>query len=84
MKKVLLVDDEPDAFEVAQVMLEEIDGIVIDTAPDGETALKRIAESTPDLVILDVEMPGMSGFHVFTELRKGEATRELPVVMLTA
>ena len=83
MKKILLVDDEPDAIEFILAMLEDLEGIEIDSATDGETALKKIRENIPDVVILDVQMPGISGFDVFTELRKDDATKALPVIMLT-
>jgi len=83
MKKVMLVDDEPDAIEFISAMLEDLEGVEIVSAPDGETALQKIKDNPPDLVVLDVQMPGMSGFDVFTELRKNDATKELPVVMLT-
>ena len=82
-KKVLIADDEADVLVFVQAALEE-DGHEILTATDGEAALKKARTERPDLVILDVQMPKKDGFQVFDDLRKGETTRPIPVIMLTA
>jgi two-component system alkaline phosphatase synthesis response regulator PhoP len=82
-KKVLIADDELDVHAFVQTALED-DGYELITATDGDAALERAAEERPDLVILDVQMPKKSGFTVFQELRAHEATRDIPVIMLTA
>jgi len=82
-KTVLIVDDEPDAIEIVETMLSEIAGVAVISATDGDSGLAKVRESKPDLVILDVQMPGKSGFDVFTELRQDDATKDLPVIMLT-
>jgi len=81
-KKVLITDDEPDVREFIKAVLED-DGYEFVTAADGEAALAAVKEHKPDLVILDVQMPGKTGFEVFDDLRHDEATQDIPVVMLT-
>ena len=82
-KRILIVDDEPDAVEITEAMLSEIEGITTMSANDGASGLAKAQESVPDLIILDVQMPGKSGFDVFPELKKGEKTKDIPVIMLT-
>ena len=82
-KRVLIVDDEPDAIDIVEAMLSEIEGISILSAMDGNSGLKKAKEAKPDLIILDVQMPGKSGFEVFHELKKDETTKDIPVIMLT-
>jgi DNA-binding response OmpR family regulator len=78
--RLLLVDDD---VQLAAMLLEylELQGLHADVVTDGETALKKIAESEPELIILDVMLPGISGFDVLKKIRE---TRDLPVIMLTA
>ncbi|WP_345382500.1 response regulator transcription factor, partial [Actinomycetospora straminea] len=59
-------------------------GFQVVTAYDGETALERISENAPDLLLLDISLPGISGFDVLEHLRSSETTARLPVIMLTA
>lgn len=82
-KKVLIVDDEPDAIAIAETMLSEVKGITTLSETSGEKGIAKAKEIKPDLVILDVQMPGKSGFDVFTELQKDDSTKEIPVIMLT-
>jgi len=82
-KKVLIVDDEPDAIAIAETMLSEVKGIMTLSETSGEGGLAKAKETKPDLVILDIQMPGKSGFEVFTELQKDESTKGIPVIMLT-
>jgi two-component system alkaline phosphatase synthesis response regulator PhoP len=82
-KLVMIVDDEPDAIAFAEDVLSDLEGVETVTANDGDSALAKIRERKPDMVILDVQMPGKNGFAVFSELRADEATRDLPVAMLT-
>lgn len=82
-KKVLIADDEAEVHEFVQVALED-DGYRVLTALDGEAALETARAESPDLVILDVQMPRKNGFQVFGELRRDDATRSIPVIMLTA
>ena len=80
---VLIVDDEPDIHAFVKAALEA-DGYGFLDAADGEIGLELARSERPDLIILDVQMPKKGGFTVFGELRGDEATRDIPVVMLTA
>ncbi|GIJ43941.1 hypothetical protein Val02_08270 [Virgisporangium aliadipatigenens] len=80
---ILVVDDDADLRELLELKLTSA-GYRVDTAANGEAALARIAKRLPDLVVLDVMMPGLSGVEVCKELRADGRTRSLPIVMLTA
>ena len=82
LKRVVVVDDEPAVgAAVRDLLLPE--GIQVDTPTDPQTALPELLRAAPDLVILDVNMPGMSGWELCALLRRQSATRELPVLFLT-
>ncbi|MFC7367813.1 MULTISPECIES: response regulator transcription factor [Vreelandella] len=83
MAKVLVVDDEPNIVLSLEFLMEQA-GFQVVTAYDGETALERISENAPDLLLLDISLPGISGFDVLEHLRSSETTARLPVIMLTA
>jgi two-component system response regulator VicR len=77
---VLVVDDEPNIVEVVSAYLKrEMFNVV--TASDGEQALRRVAESNPDLLVLDVMLPRIDGLEV---IRRVRATSNVPIIMLTA
>jgi CheY-like chemotaxis protein len=80
---VLVVDDEPMARTLLRLMLVRA-GFEVLEAADGLEALTKVKEQLPDIMILDVMMPGIDGFAVCEELRKEEETSELPVIMLSA
>ena len=80
---VLIADDNPDNVELVREVLEGA-GYTVVTAYDGNQALLKVAESSPDLIILDVMMPGKDGFEVCRRLKKWEQTRNIPVLMLTS
>lgn len=82
-RRVLLIEDEPNIIEAIRFILSR-DGWRVDTHSDGETALDAIHKRTPDLVILDVMLPNRSGYDILHDLRNDDATRTLPVLMLTA
>ncbi|MGI6575025.1 MAG: response regulator [bacterium] len=79
-EKIMVVDDEPTILELLQINLER-SGFAVVTANNGEEALKLARQEQPQLIILDVMMPGLDGFETLRELRK---TIEVPVIMLTA
>jgi CheY-like chemotaxis protein len=79
---ILLVDDEPDIREVARLSLETLAGWRVEEAPDGPTALERLGSLRPDLIVLDVMMPGWDGPTTLARIR--EAGVDVPVVLLTA
>ena len=80
---VLVVEDEPALATMLRYNLEK-QGFHVDEAADGQEALTRIAESQPDLVLLDWMLPTLSGIEVCRQIRRKPATRDLPVIMLTA
>jgi two-component system alkaline phosphatase synthesis response regulator PhoP/two-component system response regulator VicR len=82
-KKILAVDDERHIVRLVQVNLER-EGYTVVTAYDGKEALEKVEAEQPDLIVLDVMMPYMDGFEVLQNLKKNQATREIPVIMLTA
>lgn len=83
MKTILVVDDEPDAIQFVTAVLEDMGGITVVSANDGASGFEKAKETLPDLIILDVQMPGKSGFYVFMDIRGNESTSHIPVVMLT-
>jgi len=80
---VLIVDDTPANVGVLVDALED-HGILVAVAQDGPEGLERARKIEPDLVLLDVRMPGMDGFAVCRELKSGERTRDIPVIFMTA
>ena len=81
-RKVLVVEDDPDQLEVTRLSLKAA-GFAIGTASNGIDALKKAQTVSPDLILLDVMMPGMDGFAVCETLRENPATASIPVLMLT-
>ena len=82
-KTVLVVDDEEDAIAIVEAVLSDVGGVTTISAEDGDVGLQKAREAAPDLIVLDVQMPGKSGFDVFSELRGDPSTASIPVVMLT-
>src|SRR2546430_12653925 len=80
---VLLIEDDPSVSEMYRVRLE-MDGYRVHVAADGETGLRLIRETAPDLVLLDSRLPRLDGAGVLRALRADERTREQAVVMLSA
>lgn len=81
--KILVVDDNAQNLELLVAYLEGLD-CQIATAADGLEALEKVQEDPPDLVVLDVMMPRMSGFEVCRKLKSDPQTREIPILMVTA
>jgi DNA-binding response OmpR family regulator len=82
-KRILIVDDEPNIVVSLEFLMKR-EGYLVVVATDGEAALKAVAEQAPDLVILDVMLPKLSGFEVCRLLRADERRRALAIIMLTA
>jgi CheY-like chemotaxis protein len=80
---VLLVDDERSIRTICRVNLEG-DGLAVNEARDGAEALEEVKRQRPSLVLLDVMMPGVDGWRVAEELAEDDATRDIPVVFLSA
>ena len=81
--RVLLIEDEPNIIEAIRFILSR-DGWRVDTHADGSSAVEAVRSRSPDLIILDVMLPNRSGYDILNDLRSDEATRDLPVLMLTA
>lgn len=79
---ILVVDDSPTIQAVLGKMLSQ-DGHVVLKAGDGETAIELTRTEQPDLIFLDIVMPGMNGFTVLRTLRREAATRDIPIVMIS-
>ncbi|SMO77277.1 response regulator transcription factor [Ruegeria faecimaris] len=82
-RKVLLIEDEPNIAEAIRFLLTR-EGWQVETHAEGTDALLVIQGAKPDLVILDVMLPGKSGMEILRDLRELEELRNLPVLMLTA
>ena len=81
-KKILVIDDEESSTQMLKVSLERSGAYEVIVVYNGDEGLKKIAEEDPDVVILDVMMPGKNGFEVLKELRK-DGVKWRPVIMLT-
>src|SRR4051794_23284358 len=81
--RVLVVDDNAANIRLLEAILTS-HGYTVSSASDGATALSDIAANPPDLVLLDIQMPGVDGFEVCHRLRADEATTALPIIMITA
>jgi DNA-binding response OmpR family regulator len=83
MTKVLVIDDEAPIRLLCRVNLEAEKMTVVE-APDGPSGLEKARSETPDVILLDVMMPGLDGWRVAEELLEDEQTRSIPIVFLTA
>ena len=82
--KVLIVDDNAQNLELLMAYMEEVPNVTIIPATNGLEALAKVAEEQPDLILLDVMMPRMSGFEVCRRLKSDPETRDVQIVMVTA
>ena len=82
-KKILIVEDDP-SFSRAINHIVEKEGYEVITASNGMTGLRMAKEESPDLLILDVMLPGLDGFEICSRLRQDPPTTKLPIIMLSA
>jgi DNA-binding response OmpR family regulator len=82
-ERILIVDDEPNIVISLEYLMQR-EGFETTVAGDGEAALEALARAAPDLVILDVMLPGMNGFDVCERIRADPRWREIRILMLTA
>jgi len=82
-KRILIVDDEPNIVVSLEFLMRR-EGFEVEVASDGQAALEAVEQRTPDLVLLDIMLPTISGFDVCTRLRGDPRFRGLKIVMLTA
>jgi two-component system, OmpR family, response regulator len=83
-QRILMVEDEPDIQAVARIALEAVGGFNLEMCSSGAEALDKVPAYAPDLILMDVMMPGMDGPSTLQELRAREATRRFPVIFMTA
>jgi len=83
-KTILIVEDEKDVVDLLALNLRRAGGFVISTASDGVTGLNKARKEKPDLVILDLMLPKMPGLEVCKILKSDPASRQIPILMLTA
>lgn len=84
LRKITYVEDDPDIRSVAELTLTQIGEFEVDVCACAEDALEKAPEFDPDLIILDVMMPGMSGLDAYRELRKIPGLESTPVIFMTA
>ena len=83
-EKILIVEDEPSIRELVKMALEDAGFSAVYEAGDGETALQEVRRVQPDLILLDLMLPGIDGLTVCRKLKSEEDTRHIPIIMLTA
>lgn len=84
MDRILIIEDDHDIVLPLKYTLERTGDFSVVVEHDGEAGLRRAVQDPPDLVLLDLNLPGMDGTDVCRELRKGKSTMTIPIVMLTA
>lgn len=84
LKRITYVEDEPDIREVAQLALENIGGFSLDLCVSGADAVQKAPAFGPDLILLDVMMPGMDGIETFAALRSDPRLANTPIIFMTA
>jgi twitching motility two-component system response regulator PilH len=82
MAQILIVDDSPTEAHVLKGMLEK-NGFEVETAENGTEGIERAREMKPDLILMDVVMPGLNGFQATRQLTRDAETREIPVIIVT-
>ncbi len=84
LNKVLYVEDEDDIRTIAQLALEAVGGLTLKSCSSGEEAVQAAVSFAPDLILLDVMMPGMDGPSTLAALHKLDPLKEVPVIFMTA
>src|SRR5213593_4585164 len=84
LSRILMVEDEPDIQAVARVALETVGGLSVEMCSSGKEALEKAPISRPELILMDVMMPGMDGPSTLLELRARAETRAIPIIFMTA
>ena len=82
MAQILIVDDSPTEAHILKGMLEK-NGFEIETAENGTEGIERAKELKPDLILMDVVMPGLNGFQATRQLTKSAETADIPVIIVT-
>lgn len=82
MAKILIVDDSPTETHIYKTILEK-HGYEVLTAPSGEVGVRRAKKYMPDLILMDVIMPGINGFQATRIIAKDEQTKDIPIIIIT-
>lgn len=83
MKKILLIEDDLTFSMILQIALKAR-GYDVESADDGRKGLAKVAEFEPDLIVLDINLPALSGFDVAKRLKESDSFKDIPIIMLTA
>ncbi|MEW6030042.1 MAG: response regulator transcription factor [Chloroflexota bacterium] len=83
IKHILCIEDEPEMVDLIRLILSRR-GFEVEGAAGGTDGLKKVREKRPDLVLLDLMMPDMDGWEVYQQMKADEATRHIPVIVVTA
>lgn len=83
LQRILLADDEPDILEIARIALESVGGYDVCVCSSGRMLLERLADFEPDLIMVDVLMPDITGPEILKEVRQRPELNSVPVVYLT-
>lgn len=83
LKKILFIDDDESILSIGKVSLQALSGVTVKTAKSGEEGLTVAREFLPDLILLDVLMPGLDGVNTFQAMQKEASLAKIPVVFLT-
>ncbi len=83
MPKVLIIEDNPTNMSLATFLLESVGHVVL-RATDAEIGLAIASSEHPDLILMDIQLPGIDGLEATAQLKRGEDTRSIPVIALTA
>lgn len=81
-KKILVIDDEPELVKAIKIRLKA-SGYEVEVAYDGLTGINKVKETKPDLILLDIRMPGMDGYEVSRKLKADLDTKDIPIVIFT-
>lgn len=82
-KRILCIEDEPDMIDLIRIILSRR-GYTIEGAGGGQDGLRKVRETKPDLVLLDLMMPDLDGWEVYQQMKADEKTRHIPVIVVTA
>ncbi len=82
-KTICVIDDEVETTELAKIVLE-LEGYNVIIANDGKEGIELVKKELPDLIILDISMPGVNGLEVAQQIRNDPETKDIPILMLTA
>jgi CheY-like chemotaxis protein len=83
MKKILIVDDEKEMVNTIRRGLSSVKDLMIEAAYDGKSAVEKFAEFKPDLILLDMRMPGLDGYEVCATIRKDPGGKEVKIIMIS-